>query len=87
MEQYQMVIPAGTRILVMRAGQEEMSAFAMAEDDAEANNLAASTHGLNQGVLPTTWAYADDIWTQNYVIIRRLIHLWKKLMRSPVMRH
>src|ERR1700749_1628219 len=29
-----------------------MSAFAMAEDDAEANNLASSTHGLNAGVLP-----------------------------------
>jgi len=48
-----------------------MSAFAMAEDDAEANNLAASTQGLNTGVLPTTWAYADDIWTQNYTVIRK----------------
>src|ERR1700754_1999436 len=36
-----------------------MSAFDMATDDAEANNLAASTHGLNTGVLPTPWAYAD----------------------------
>src|SRR5215216_2000638 len=48
-----------------------MSAFAMAEDDAEANNLASSTHGLNAGTLPTTWAYADDIWTQNYAVIRK----------------
>lgn len=48
-----------------------MSAFAMATDDAEANNLAASTHGLNQGTLPTTWAYADDIWVQNYAVIRK----------------
>lgn len=48
-----------------------MSAFATAEDDAEANNLAASTHGLNTGVLPTTWAYADDIWVQNYAVIRK----------------
>src|SRR5215203_5946862 len=48
-----------------------MSAFAMATDDAEANNLAASTHGLNQGSLPTTWAYAEDIWVQNYAVIRK----------------
>ncbi|MBC7902761.1 MAG: RagB/SusD family nutrient uptake outer membrane protein, partial [Gemmatimonadaceae bacterium] len=48
-----------------------MSAFAMAEDDAEANNLASSTHGLNQGVLPTTWAYAEDIWVQNFAVIRK----------------
>src|SRR3990170_2197916 len=32
-----------------------MSMFATATDDAEANNLAASTQSLNQGVLPTTW--------------------------------
>ena len=48
-----------------------MSAFAMATDDAEANNLASSTHGLNQGTLPTTWAYAEDIWVQNYAVIRK----------------
>src|SRR6187399_542681 len=48
-----------------------MSAFAMAEDDAEANNNASSTQGINQGTLPTTWAYADDIWTQNYAVIRK----------------
>jgi hypothetical protein len=48
-----------------------MTAFAMATDEAEANNLAGSTHGLNQGVLPTTWAYAEDIWVQNYGVIRK----------------
>ncbi|MET0637437.1 MAG: RagB/SusD family nutrient uptake outer membrane protein [Chitinophagaceae bacterium] len=48
-----------------------MSAFAMATDDAEGNNLAASTHALNQGQLPTTWAYADDIWVSQYAVIRK----------------
>lgn len=60
-----------------------MSAFAMAEDDAEANNLASSTHGLNQGVLPTTWAYADDIWYANYVIIRRANEFMEKIEPTP----
>lgn len=60
-----------------------MSAFATAEDDAEANNLAASTHGLNQGVLPTTWAYADDIWYANYVIIRRANEFMEKVEPTP----
>lgn len=60
-----------------------MSAFAMAEDDAEANNLASSTHGLNQGVLPTTWAYADDIWYQNYVVIRRANSFMEKIDAAP----
>src|SRR5438105_90912 len=36
-----------------------MSMFAAAEDDAEANNLAASTQTLNQGVIPTTWGYSE----------------------------
>src|SRR3982751_2619782 len=48
-----------------------MTGFAMATDDAEANNLAASTQALNQGQLPTTWAYADDIWVQQYAVIRK----------------
>lgn len=60
-----------------------MSAFAMAEDDAEANNLAASTHGLNQGTLPTTWAYADDIWTQNYAVIRKANIFIEKIDAVP----
>ncbi|HMF72826.1 MAG TPA: RagB/SusD family nutrient uptake outer membrane protein [Flavitalea sp.] len=60
-----------------------MSAFAMAEDDAEANNLAASTQGLNQGVLPTTWAYADDIWVQNYAVIRKANMFMEKIDAVP----
>ncbi len=60
-----------------------MSAFAMAEDDAEANNLASSTHSLNQGVLPTTWAYADDIWTQNYAVIRKANIFMEKIDAVP----
>ena len=60
-----------------------MSAFAMAEDDAEANNLASSTQGLNQGVLPTTWAYADDIWTQNYAVIRKANLFMQKIDAVP----
>jgi hypothetical protein len=60
-----------------------MSAFAMAEDDAEANNLASSTHGLNAGVLPTTWAYADDIWVQNYAIIRKANSFMEKIDAVP----
>src|SRR6186713_534566 len=60
-----------------------MSAFAMAEDDAEANNLASSTQGLNQGVLPTTWAYADDIWTQNYAVIRKANLFMEKIDAAP----
>lgn len=60
-----------------------MTAFAMAEDDAEANNLAASTHALNQGTLPTTWAYADDIWTQNYAVIRKANSFMEKIDAVP----
>ena len=60
-----------------------MSAFAMAEDDAEANNLASSTHGLNQGVLPTTWAYAEDIWVQNYAVIRKANSFMQKIDAVP----
>lgn len=60
-----------------------MSAFAMAEDDAEANNLAASTHGLNQGTLPTTWAYAEDIWVQNYAVIRKANSFMEKIDAVP----
>ncbi|MEI9810025.1 MAG: RagB/SusD family nutrient uptake outer membrane protein [Bacteroidota bacterium] len=60
-----------------------MSAFAMAEDDAEANNLAASTHGLNTGTLPTTWAYADDIWVQNYAVIRKANSFMERIDAVP----
>lgn len=60
-----------------------MSAFAMAEDDAEANNLASSTHGLNGGTLPTTWAYVDDIWTQNYAVIRKANSFMEKIDAVP----
>jgi starch-binding outer membrane protein, SusD/RagB family len=60
-----------------------MSAFAMATDDAEANNLASSTHGLNGGVIPTTWAYADDIWIQNYQIIRKANQFMEKIDEVP----
>ncbi|HET6994988.1 MAG TPA: RagB/SusD family nutrient uptake outer membrane protein [Chitinophagaceae bacterium] len=60
-----------------------MSAFAMAEDDAEANNLASSTHGLNQGVLPTTWAYVEDIWVQNYAVIRKANSFMQKIDAVP----
>jgi hypothetical protein len=55
----------------------------MAEDDAEANNLASSTHGLNNGVLPTTWAYADDIWVQEYAIIRKANSFMEKIDAVP----
>jgi len=60
-----------------------MSAFAMAEDDAEANNLASSTHGLNAGVLPTTWAYAEDIWVQNYAVIRKANSFMERIDAVP----
>lgn len=60
-----------------------MSAFAMATDDAEANNLASSTHGLNGGVIPTTWAYADDIWVQSYQIIRKANQFMEKIDEVP----
>jgi starch-binding outer membrane protein, SusD/RagB family len=60
-----------------------MSAFAMATDDAEANNLASSTHGLNQGTLPTTWAYAEDIWVQNYAVIRKANIFMEKIDAVP----
>ncbi|MBE7170889.1 MAG: RagB/SusD family nutrient uptake outer membrane protein [Williamsia sp.] len=60
-----------------------MTAFAMAEDDAECNNLAGSTHSLNQGVLPNTWAYAEDIWIQNYGVIRKANTLLDKIDAVP----
>lgn len=60
-----------------------MTAFAMAEDDAEANNLAGSTHSLNQGVLPNTWAYAEDVWIQNYGVIRKANTLLDKIDAVP----
>jgi len=60
-----------------------MSALAMATDDAEANNLASSTHGINNGVIPATWAYADDIWTQNYAIIRKANSFIEKIDAVP----
>ena len=60
-----------------------MSAFAMAEDDAEANNLASSTQGINAGVIPTTWAYCDDIWTQNYAVIRKANLFMEKIGDVP----
>ncbi|MES1198135.1 MAG: RagB/SusD family nutrient uptake outer membrane protein [Chitinophagaceae bacterium] len=60
-----------------------MSAFDMATDDAEANNSASSTQGLNGGVLPTTWAYADDIWVQNYAIIRKANSFMEKIDAVP----
>ncbi len=60
-----------------------MSALAMATDDAEGNNLASSTHGLNQGVLPTTWAYVDDIWVQNYAVIRKANMFMEKIDAVP----
>jgi hypothetical protein len=60
-----------------------MSALAMAEDDAEANNLAASTQGINAGTIPTTWAYADDIWTQNYAVIRKTNMIMENIDKVP----
>ncbi|RYY61158.1 MAG: RagB/SusD family nutrient uptake outer membrane protein [Chitinophagaceae bacterium] len=60
-----------------------MSGFAMATDDAEANNLAASTHALNQGQLPTTWAYADDIWVQQYAVIRKANSFMEQIDAVP----
>src|SRR6188474_2214459 len=60
-----------------------MSAFAMAEDDAEANNLASSTHGLNTGTIPTTWAYSEDIWVQNYAVIRKTNSFMEKIDAVP----
>ncbi|MEO8403522.1 MAG: RagB/SusD family nutrient uptake outer membrane protein [Chitinophagaceae bacterium] len=60
-----------------------MSSFDMATDDAEANNSASSTQGLNGGVLPTTWAYSDDIWTQNYAVIRKANSFMEKIGDVP----
>ena len=60
-----------------------MSMFAMATDDAEANNLAASTHTLNQGVLPTTWGYAEDMWNQHYAIIRKCNIMMENIGNVP----
>lgn len=60
-----------------------MSALAMATDDAEANNLASSTHGLNQGVIPTTWAYAEDLWFQYYSVIRKANNFMEKIDAVP----
>jgi hypothetical protein len=60
-----------------------MTAFAMATDEAEANNLAGSTHTLNQGVLPNTWAYAEDVWIQNYGVIRKANTLLGKIDAVP----
>ncbi|OLY94690.1 hypothetical protein BUE76_06340 [Cnuella takakiae] len=60
-----------------------MSAFAMATDDAEANNLAASTHTLNQGVIPTTWGYSEDMWNQHYAIIRKCNILLGRIDEVP----
>lgn len=60
-----------------------MSAFAMATDDAEANNLAASTHVINQGVIPTTWGYAEDMWIQHYALIRKCNVLIEKIDDVP----
>jgi starch-binding outer membrane protein, SusD/RagB family len=60
-----------------------MTAFSMATDDAEANNLAGSTHGLNQGVLPTTWAYAEDMWIQYYGVIRKANQFMENIDAVP----
>lgn len=60
-----------------------MSSFDMATDDAEANNAASSTQGLNGGVIPTTWAYADDIWVQNYAVIRKANSFIAKIDEVP----
>lgn len=60
-----------------------MTAFAMATDDAECNNLAGSTHSLNQGVLPTTWAYSEDVWIQNYAVIRKCNVLMTNIGQTP----
>lgn len=60
-----------------------MTAFDMASDDAECNNLAGSTHGLNQGVIPTTWAYVEDIWVQNYSLIRKCNVMIENIDQAP----
>jgi hypothetical protein len=60
-----------------------MSAFAMATDDAEANNLAASTHVINQGVIPTTWGYAEEMWIQHYALIRKCNIMMEKINDVP----
>jgi starch-binding outer membrane protein, SusD/RagB family len=60
-----------------------MTALDMASDDAEANNLAGSTHTLNQGVIPTTWAYAEDMWTQSYELIRKCNLLIENIDQTP----
>jgi len=60
-----------------------MSMFATATDDAEANNLAASTQTLNQGVIPTTWGYSEDMWNQHYAIIRKCNVLLENIDRVP----
>src|SRR5687768_6836898 len=60
-----------------------MTAFDMASDDAEANNLAGSTHTINQGVIPTTWAYVEDLWAQNYALIRKCNVLIENIDQTP----
>ncbi len=60
-----------------------MTALEMASDDAECNNLAGSTHTLNQGVIPTTWSYAEDIWRQNYALIRKCNILIENIDQTP----
>lgn len=60
-----------------------MTAFEMASDDAECNNLAGSTHTLNQGVIPTTWAYVEDLWAQNYALIRKCNLLIENIEQTP----
>jgi hypothetical protein len=60
-----------------------MSMFATATDDAEANNLAASTQTLNQGVIPTTWGYSEDMWNQHYAIIRKCNIMLESIDKVP----
>jgi hypothetical protein len=60
-----------------------MSMFASATDDAEANNLAASTQTLNQGVIPTTWGYSEDMWNQHYGIIRKCNLMLENIDKVP----
>ncbi|WEK35783.1 MAG: RagB/SusD family nutrient uptake outer membrane protein [Candidatus Pseudobacter hemicellulosilyticus] len=60
-----------------------MTALAMAEDDAEGNNLASSTHGINMGIIPTTWAYAEDFWVGYYWVIRKANQFMERIDIVP----
>ncbi len=38
---------------------------------------------LNQGVVPTTWAMTEDLWAQNYALIRKCNILIENIDVTP----